>query len=291
MNTTTELKKISNTHIKIQKLSRKIKVYLAYFKIKFLNEIQYKIAAIAGIITQFAWAGMYIMLYATFLKNGTSGDYTISQMSSYIWLQQAFYMMFNMWSVDKEILEQCKTGNISMELVRPIDIYSIWHAKTLGRKTALVVLRAIPIILICTLPIFGQYGLSGPVSLSALVFFIVTLILSIGIMMSYLMLMYVCVMKTVSDQGIKVAFQMLIEACSGALIPIAFMPDIVVKILKFTPFYYMQNAAFNIYNGYITNIKEIIVIICVQFLWLIILTAIGKRITRKQLRKIIVQGG
>ncbi len=291
MNTTMELRKVSNIHIKIQKLTRKIKVYLAYFKIKFLNEIQYKIAAIAGIITQFAWAGMYIMLYSTFLKNGTSGDYTISQMSTYIWLQQAFYMMFNMWSVDKEILEQCKTGDIAMELVRPIDIYSIWHAKTLGRKSALVTLRAIPIILLCTLPVFGEYGLSWPVSITAFIFFMITLILSVTIIMSYVMLMYVCVMKTVSDKGIRVAFQMLIEACSGSLIPIAFMPDIVIKILKFTPFYYMQNASFNIYNGYITNIKEMIEIICIQFLWLIILTAIGKKLTRKQLRKIVVQGG
>lgn len=31
-----------------------LKVYMAYFKIKFLNEIQYKVAAIAGALTQFA---------------------------------------------------------------------------------------------------------------------------------------------------------------------------------------------------------------------------------------------
>lgn len=291
MNTTTKIKIFNDNNLKIQSLIRKIKIYLAYFKIRFLNEIQYKIAAIAGVITQFAWAGMYIMLYSTFLKNGTSGDYTISQMSTYIWLQQAMYMMFNMWSVDKDILEQCQTGNIAMELVRPIDIYSIWHAKTLGKKASMVTLRAIPIILICIWPIFGEYGLSKPVSFSAFILFLIALVLSIGVMMSYLMFMYVCVMKTVSAQGIRVAFQMVMEACSGSIIPIAFMPDIVVKILKFTPFYYMQNAAFNIYNGYISDIKEIIQIIFIQLFWLIILTICGKKLTSKQLKKIVVQGG
>ena len=71
-----------------------LKVYMAYFKIKFLNEIQYKVAAIAGALTQFAWGFMYIMLYTAFLKEGTS-DYSISQMSTYIWLNQAFFALFN----------------------------------------------------------------------------------------------------------------------------------------------------------------------------------------------------
>ena len=103
-----------------------LKVYMAYFKIKFLNEIQYKVAAIAGALTQFAWGFMYIMLYTAFLKEGTS-DYSISQMSTYIWLNQAFFALFNMWSIDKEILEQCRIGTVSMELVKPISLYNIWY--------------------------------------------------------------------------------------------------------------------------------------------------------------------
>lgn len=42
--------------------------YFAYFKIKFLNEIQYKVAAIAGVLTQLVWGGMYIMLYTVFFE-------------------------------------------------------------------------------------------------------------------------------------------------------------------------------------------------------------------------------
>ena len=86
-------KRLIKTIIKYKNyFTRKIKIYLAYLKIKFLNEIQYKIAALAGVITQFAWGWMYIMLYTAFLKNGNANDYTISQMSTYIWLHQAFLM-------------------------------------------------------------------------------------------------------------------------------------------------------------------------------------------------------
>ena len=146
-------KKITKRIIKTKReILDKIKIYIAYFKIKFLNEIQYKIAAFAGVVTQFVWGGMYIMLYTAFLKNGSSSDYTVAQISTYIWLQQAFYVLFNIWSIDNDILEQCENGSIAMELIRPVNLYSIWHAKTLGKKIAMVTLRAIPIIIICSSP-------------------------------------------------------------------------------------------------------------------------------------------
>ena len=120
---------------KINTIKNNCRIYMAYFKMKFLNEIQYKIAAIAGILTQFSWGFMYVMLYTAFLKEGTS-DYSVSQMCTYIWLTQAFFTMFNIWALDNEILDECRTGIISTELIKPVDLYYIWHSKTLGTKLA-----------------------------------------------------------------------------------------------------------------------------------------------------------
>lgn len=275
----------------LNKAKKQIRIYWAYFKLKFLNEIQYKVAALAGVLTQFAWGAMYIMLYTTFLKNGTANDYTTSQMCSYIWLHQAFLMMFNLWKVDKDIMEECETGNIAMELVKPVNLYTIWHSKTLGKKLAMTILRAIPILLICSLPILGIYKLQGPVNIQAFIFFIIVLVLSITLFISYAMTMYVCIMKTISSRGIITTFQLIMEFCSGAIIPIAFMPNNVITILKFTPFYYMQNVAFNVYNGYIANTTEILQIIIMQIVWIALFTMIGVKVMNKQLSKIVVQGG
>ena len=143
---------------------QKIKIYLAYFRIKFLNEIQYKLAAFSGILTQFAWGGMLIMLYTSFLNNGSANTYTIPQMCTYIWLHQAFLLIFSFSSVDKDVIEMCRTGGISIELVKPVSLYYIWHAKTLGKKIAAVSLRALPIFVICAMPFFNQYRLTAPVN-------------------------------------------------------------------------------------------------------------------------------
>lgn len=276
---------------KLKKLIRMIRIYLSYFKIKFLNEIQYKTAAIAGASTQFVWAGMYIMLYTAFLKDGSASDFSVRQMATYIWLQQAFFAFFNIWNVDKEIEEQCRLGDIATELVKPISLYSIWHAKSLARKTAMVTLRALPILIFAIMPFLRQYQLMAPKSALALVVSIITMILSVLVMLSFIMIMYGVILKTVTSDGIKTMFGLVMDFASGGLIPIPFMPEFLINILKFTPFYYMQNVTFNIYNGYISSTGEIIKILILQVCWIILLTYIGKRMINKQIAKVVVQGG
>ena len=199
--------------------------------------------------------------------------------------------IFNAWSVDLDILEQCEKGDVAIELVKPIDLYSIWHARTIGRKLATTILRAVPILCICSIPILGEYALASPQNIQGFIFFVITLILSTLVLMAYLMLIYVYTMKYLSSKGVKTAFRLILETFSGAAIPIAFMPEIVVKILKLTPFFYMQNIPFNIYNGYITDYYEIFKIIIIQIIWLVLLTLLGRKLLRKQLKNVVVQGG
>lgn len=276
---------------KLKKLIKMIRIYSSYFKIKFLNEIQYRTAAIAGISTQLVWAGMYIMLYTAFLKDGSTSDFSIRQMTTYIWLQQAFFAFFNIWNIDRDIEEQCRLGDIATELVKPINLYSIWHARSLAKKTAMVSLRALPILIFSIMPFLGQYQLMPPKSVLALVISVITMILSVLVMISFIMIMYGIILKTVTSNGIKSMFGLIMDFASGGLIPIPFMPEFIINILKFTPFYYMQNVAFNIYNGYINSAGEIIKILILQICWIILLTYIGKRMINKQIAKVVVQGG
>ncbi len=82
-------------------------------------------------------------------------------MTTYIWLQQALFMFFNIWNIDKEIEEQCRLGDIATELVKPISLYSIWHAKSLAKKTAMVSLRALPILIVAMMPFFRTISNNG----------------------------------------------------------------------------------------------------------------------------------
>jgi len=268
-----------------------MRLYLAYFKMKFLNEIQYKVAALAGIATQFAWGFMYIMLFTTFINNSDTNSISSIQIVTYIWLQQAFYMLFAFWSVDKDIFDSITTGNLAYELTKPVDLYDIWFVKTFALKIAKTALRALPIFLICMLPLLGEFTMTAPVSILAAIWFIITMIFSTILLLSYIMIIYVITITAISPLGVKITFSLIGDFFSGGLIPIPLMPDIVQTVLKYTPFYYIQNIPFNIYNGYISDNLEIIKIIGIQVFWIVILIAFGKWLMNRSMKKVVIQGG
>jgi ABC-2 type transport system permease protein len=268
-----------------------MRIYLAYFKMKFLNEMQYKVAALAGIATQFAWGFMYIMLFTTFINNSDTNSISSAQIVTYIWLQQAFYMLFAFWSVDKDIFDSITTGNLAYELTKPVDLYDIWFVKTLALKVAKTALRALPIFVICMLPFLGEFTMTAPISITAAFWFVITMIFSTILLLSYIMIIYVITITAISPLGVKITFSLIGDFFSGGLIPIPLMPDIVQTILKYTPFYYIQNIPFNIYNGYISGNLEIIKIIGIQIFWIVILISFGKWIMNKSMKKVVIQGG
>lgn len=265
--------------------------YLSYFKIKFLNEIQYRIAAMAGVVTQFAWGLMYIMLFSTFISNGVNNNMSIAQMSTYVWLQQSFFAIFAYWSIDMDIFNMIIKGDISYELVKPLKLYNIWFFRTFGLKVGRVILRAIPIILVCGLLPLGDYGLMAPSSIISFIWFCISLILSVIMVIVYIMIMYILTISAISPTGIRIVFVLVADFFAGGLIPIAFMPDFVINILKFTPFYYFQNIPYSIYNGYFSNNLEIFQMVIIQILWIVVLYLLGNFMMNRALKKVVVQGG
>ena len=81
------------------------KSYRALFRIRFANSLQYRAAALAGVVTQFAWGFMYVLAFAAFYRaNPAAFPMTFSQTVSYIWLQQAFVALFFIWFYDSSII-------------------------------------------------------------------------------------------------------------------------------------------------------------------------------------------
>jgi len=124
-----------------------MKKYLSFFKLRLNIALQYRVAALGGMFTQFFWAIMQILIFQAFYKVVTSNNISLEQLISYIWLKQAFYTIVSA-STDSEIRTMIEKGNISYELCRPTNIYWIWFFKTAANKLAGGLLKSIPILLI-----------------------------------------------------------------------------------------------------------------------------------------------
>lgn len=264
--------------------------YLSFFRIRFLAGLQYRAAAWAGIATQFAWGGMTILMFRAFyMENPRSFPMTFPELSSYIWLQQAFLAMFMTWFYDNDIFESIQSGSVAYELCRPCDLYSMWFAKNMAIRLSRVVLRCGPVLLAAAfLP--KPYGVSLPGSAACAVLFPVSLVLGFLVLVAFSMLIYISAFYTLSPVGIRILATSTMEFFAGAVIPIPFFPEWLQPLMNALPFASMQNTPFLVYSGHLSP-NQAMSRMGMQAVWLAALLVLGRYWMGKALKKTVVQGG
>ena len=267
-----------------------MKKYLSFFRLRFAMGLQYRVAALAGIVTQFVLGFMEVMIFRAFYQADASAfPMSLSATTSYIWLQQAFLAFFAAWMMENEIFDSIVNGNIVYELCRPISIYNMWFARSLANRLSRAVLRCFPILMVAAF-VPAPYGMEAPASLYHFVFFVITMALGLAVTVSFCMLVYVLTFFTISPQGLRMLFVSAVEFFAGAVIPLPFFPEKVQKVMELLPFASMQNVALRIYSGSMDQ-AQMEKAILLQVFWLIAITMTGKLLCRVAERRISVQGG
>lgn len=267
-----------------------MKKYLTFFKIRFSSGIQYRAAAWAGVVTQFAWGGMTLLLFSAFYKNSQNVfPMTLSELSSYIWLQQGLLALYASWYFDNDIFNSISSGDVAYELCRPADIYTMWFTKNMSIRISRAVLRCLPILIVAAfLP--APYNISLPSSLIGGLMFVISIVLGFLVMVAFSMLIYISTFYTISPLGIRILSSSLVEFFAGGIIPLPFFPEKWQTLMYLLPFASMQNTPFQIYNGYISG-ERIFTLILLQIAWLTVLLLLGKLLMRRALKKVVIQGG
>lgn len=264
--------------------------YISFFRMRFLAGLQYRAAALAGIATQFAWGALLILMYKAFYE-ADAGAFPMSfqALSSYMWMQQAFLALYATWVFENDIFSLIMDGGIAYELCRPINLYTMWFARSMANRLSRALLRCLPILIVAgRLP--EPYGMSLPVGGYAAFWFAITMIGSSLVVVAFCMIVYIITFFTLSPTGVKLAAVSMVEFLSGAVIPLPFLPDNIRLVIELLPFASMQNVPLRIYSGDIAG-NEIYYRFGLQVFWLLVMMILGQRLLRKALRNVVVQGG
>lgn len=267
-----------------------MKSYISVWKLRFINGLQYRAAALAGMATQLFFGFIFIMVFVAFYSQG-SGQQPISlkDIVAYTWLQQVFLAFIMLWFRDNELFQLITSGNIAYELCRPCGIYPFWYAKLLAQRLSAAVLRCFPILIVAFL-LPQPYRMSLPPSPAAFVLFLVTLILGLLVIVAISMLIYISVFWTMSPTGSTLMIAVAGEFFAGMILPVPLMPLWLQKIAYVLPFRWTADFPFRVYSGHIPQ-NEALWGILVQLLWLAVLVAFGRWSLQKALRQIVIQGG
>ncbi|MCH4887252.1 ABC transporter permease [Acidaminobacter sp. JC074] len=266
-----------------------MKQYVSFFKMSLMKGLQYRIAALAGMSTQFFFGFIFIMVFKAFYDSGIKADITLHQLVQTVWLNQSFLLFIMLWYRDGEIFNMITSGNIAYELCRPTNLYNHWYARLIGQRISGAMLRFLPILVVAFFLPY-PYNLVVPSDFMTFILFLVTLILGLILLVAISMFLYISVFYTLSPLGSTLIFAVFGEFFGGLTIPIPLMPKWLQVVSYLLPFRYSSDLPFRIYAGHIDH-GEAMVSILFQLFWIFLLVSLGQVWMKSALKKVVVQGG
>jgi len=270
------------------------KAYLAVMRTRFLMLLQYRAAALAGVATQIFWGLVKVMVFAAFFASAARAQpMDLPQVLVYIWLGQALLGLMP-WNVDEEIAGHVRSGAVAYELLRPLDLYAFWFARTVAFRAAPTVLRVVPLLAFAFLGLpllgLGQWALPLPDGFASAMLFAVSLLGSLLLSTAITMLLHISLFWTISGEGVNRLMPGVVLIFSGMVIPLPLFPDWLQPLLYWQPFRGISDVPFRIYSGHIPA-HDAPLEIALQLGWCALLVAGGIWLLRRASSRLVVQGG
>lgn len=260
--------------------------YRAVLSAQFRTLLQYRAAALAGMSTQLFWGLIRVMIFDAFYHSATQAQPIDKvQIVTYIWLGQAMLGVLP-WGVDAEIRGMINTGSVAYELLRPLDLYSLWYSRAMAARTAPTLLRSIPLFVLAGL----FFGLQAPPSVLCGLGWILTTCGAILLASAITTLVNISLLWTISGDGMMRLVPTLVYVFSGLLVPLPLLPDGLRAFLEFLPFRGIVDAPFRVYLGHIPP-AQVGFAFGHQMAWTLALVLLGRLLLARGTRRLVVQGG
>lgn len=261
-------------------------IYWTLFGLRALALMQYRLAACAGILTQIFWGFIKtIILYAFYSQSTTTQPLSLTEAITFIWIGQALLQLLP-WNLDKEVETQVRNGTVAYELVRPIDLYSLWFFRALAMRLAPTLLRCLPLF---TLALFFGW-IPPPASLGHAIFFIISLIGSALLSAAITSWVMISLFWTLSGQGIERLLPHLTVFLSGMVVPLPLFPSWMQPFLLIQPFRGIIDIPARLYTG-IIPLASSYEYLLFQIGWVVFFVIGGRYLLHRAVHAFVIEGG
>ena len=260
--------------------------YFTVFKMRLRMELQYRGAMIGGILCQMFFGIVLVALYRA-LYAGREQSVPVESVVTYVWLQQAFFRM--MLASDSELTDKIKSGDVSYDLCRPVNMYGFYYARIAAQKLMGSLMRAVPMLIVAFILPKG-WGISLPASPLSLIASIPALFLGLLCVCALENITVAFTMKTLDPRGMQALLNLLMMILSGNLLPLTLFPDSWQKVITLFPYAQLLDAPIRLYTGEYAAISALSVY-ALQGFWAVVLIALGNVMWNANKKRMVVQGG
>jgi ABC-2 type transport system permease protein len=266
-----------------------LKAYFSIVRLRFAVQLQYRAAAAAAFFTNFFFGFVRVMVFHAFYASSIAVQpLTLGQAVNYTWLTQVTFRMLP-WTIDTEIINLVRSGNIAYEFCRPLNLYFAWFSRQFSYRLVPALLSGVPVfICACLLP--GEFGLSLPASFAAGAAWLFSNLLALLLGCAIANITVISTLWTVAGDGMIRVFPAAVMMFSGVIIPLPYFPDWMQTLLTLLPFSGLVDIPMKFYLGIIPA-GEIYIFGLLQVFWILIFVLIGLQLFQMAARKVVVQGG
>ena len=247
----------------------------------------YRMAAVAGVFvnTVFGVIKLSILLAVADSAGGEVAGYDAAALSTYTWFAQAMIalvMIFG-WT---ELADRVRTGEVVVDLARPVDLQLAWLAADLGRAGwALISRGVVPVVFGAA--VYGIY-LSGDTT--AVLLLPVSVLLAVVVSFACRFILNLAAFWLIEIRGLVMLYVLATGLLAGHLIPLQLFPDWLRHIAYATPFPALVQTPIDLLTGQATGARAV-GLVAAQVAWAAGMLVLGRLVLARATRKLVVQGG
>jgi ABC-2 type transport system permease protein len=254
--------------------------YVEFSRVGFVNILAFRLRYFTGIITYFLNVTVYYFIWTAVYSGGQPiAGYSLAQMITYVsvgWMIRSFY-----WNtIDQEMAYEVIEGKIAMDLIKPVSIQWMWIFRAMGESAFRLGLLTLPTAVVVAL----VFPVQGPASHGDFFLFLV------AVLGSFFLMIGTCAIPLKSILALIRAKYWLIELLSGLLIPMAFFPERIQKVLAWLPFEHIAYTPLQIYLGKLDRIHALRAL-ATEWFWVVVLLVLAHLWWNRSLRDITIHGG
>lgn len=223
---------------------------------------------------------------ALYEHRGVVADYNVVEAVTFAGLTQAMLMVVGIFGSSTEMAEAVRTGEVAMDLMKPIDYQFFALFRQLGRSCYYFLFRGLPIFLVMV--IFFPW--KPPHSWATLVVFFPSLVFAAAIVFSLSFMVGLSAFWLLDIRGVNQAVMGSAIFLSGFLIPVSFFPSGFGRICEWLPFVGQSYVPVAIYLGKYVG-GQMVSMLARQIIWAAILILLSRAFMYLAVRKAIIQGG
>lgn len=262
-----------------------MRAYVEFAVKKFQDKMAYRLDFFMGIVNTAITIAVYLYIYKALYGDASQVDGI-----SYRMVATNFVItlgLSNAFGYDEMFLEhKIHDGSITGEFLKPVSFLFRLLAENIGEGIFKILFHFMPALLFTML----YTKLCPPKSALSLILMLSSIVFGYLILWLISFIIQTWSFWLFSVWGIITIKNVFVNILAGTLLPLWFMPEVLRKIISFTPFESIYFTPVRIYLGEL-NGPEILSGIAVQIIWIVVLSIIANLFWKKGVKKLVVQGG